>query len=185
MTTDLAGVKLAVGGNEQAEFVSASGGGRMFPDHCLPPRIYRGDGFCRYRTESLRDPLRSDVVGRDQGDKPVDGSTVICPFPDGHGCFGRISVAPMRPYQGPPKLGLTMTSCVSPGRGRPTACIENHEPAWPTTCRLVAAVSIMNGPSPSVLQPPIHSSRMARASSGADTGSLPKPCMTSESVNRP
>ena len=47
-STDLAGVKLAVGGNEQAEFVSASGGGRMSPDHCLPPRIYRGDGFCRF-----------------------------------------------------------------------------------------------------------------------------------------
>jgi len=124
---DVAGVKLTVGGNEQAEFVSASGGGRMSPNDCLPPRMYRGDGFCRYRTESLRDSLRADVVGRDQRDKPFDGSTLVCPFPDGRSCFGRISVAPVRPYQGPSKLGLTMTSCVSPGRGRPAACIENHE----------------------------------------------------------
>lgn len=123
----MAGVKLTVGGNEQAEFVSASGGGRMSPNDCLPPRMYRGDGFCRYRTESFRDSLRADVVGRDQRDKPFDGSTLVCPFPDGRGCFGRISVAPVRPYQGPSKLGLTMTSCVSPGRGRPAACIENHE----------------------------------------------------------
>ena len=118
----MAGVKLTVGGDEQAEFVSASGGGRMSPNDCLPPRMYRGDGFCRYRTESRRDSLRADVVGRDQRDKPFDGSTLVCPFPDDRGCFGRISVAPVRPYQ-----GLTMSSCVSPGRGRPAACIENHE----------------------------------------------------------
>ena len=99
----------------------------MSPNDCPPTRIYRGDGFCRYRTESLRDSLRADVVGRDQRDKPFDGSTLVCPFPDGRGCFGRISVAPVRPYQGPSKLGLTMTSCVSPGRGRPAARIENHE----------------------------------------------------------
>jgi hypothetical protein len=123
----VAGLKLTVGGDEQAEFVSASGGGRMPPNDCLPPRMYRGDGFCRYRTESLRDSLRADVVGRNQRDKPFDGSTLVCPFPDGRGCFGRISVAPVRPYQGPPKLGLTMTSCVSPGRGCPAACIEDHE----------------------------------------------------------
>ena len=94
---DVAGVKLTVGGDEQAEFVSASGGGRMSPNDCLPPGIYRGDGFCRYRTESLRDSLRADVAGRDQRDKPFDGSTLVCPFPDGRGCFGRISVAPVRP----------------------------------------------------------------------------------------
>jgi len=45
------------------------------------------DGFCRYRPESLRDSLRADVVGRDQRDKPLDGSTLVCPFPDGRGCF--------------------------------------------------------------------------------------------------
>jgi hypothetical protein len=118
---------LTVGGDEQAEFVSASGGGRMSPNDRLPSRIKRGDGFCRYRTESLRDLLRADVVGRDQRDKPFDGSTLVCPFPDGRGCFGRISVAPVRPYQSPSKLGLSMTSCVSPRRGRPAACIENHE----------------------------------------------------------
>ena len=106
---------------------SASGSGRMSPNDCLPPRMFRSDGFCRYRTESLRDSLRADVVGRDQRDEPFDGSTLARPFPDGRGCFGRISMAPVRPYQGPSKLGLTMTSCVSPDRGRPAACIENHE----------------------------------------------------------
>jgi hypothetical protein len=116
-----------VGGDEQAEFVSASGGGRMFPNDCPPSRMKRGDGFCRYRTESLRDLLRADVVGRDQRDKPFDGSTLVCPSPDGRGCFGRIAVAPVRPNQSPSKLGLSMTSCASPGRGRPAACIENHE----------------------------------------------------------
>ena len=25
----------------------------MFPNDCLPSRMKRGDGFCRYRTESL------------------------------------------------------------------------------------------------------------------------------------
>jgi hypothetical protein len=123
----VAGVMLTVGREEQAELVSASGGGGLSPNDCLPTRIYRGDGFCRYRTESLRDSLRADVVGRDQRDKPFDGSTFVCPFPDGRGGFGRISVAPVRPYQGPSKLGLTMTSCVSPGRGRPATYIENHE----------------------------------------------------------
>jgi hypothetical protein len=106
---------------------AASGGGRMSPNHCLPPRINRGDGFCRYRTESLRDSLRTDVVGRDQRNEPFDRSTLMCPFPDGRGCFGRISVTPVRPDQGPSKLGLTMTSCGSPGRGHPAACVENHQ----------------------------------------------------------
>src|SRR6266540_3738772 len=55
-----------------------SGGRRMLPDDCLPPRICRADGFCRYGTESLRHPLRADVVGRDQRDEPFDGSTLIC-----------------------------------------------------------------------------------------------------------
>ena len=93
---DVAGLTLTVGGDEQAEFVSASGGGRMFPNDCLPSRMKRGDGFCTYRTESLRDSLRADVVGRNQRDKPFDGSTLVCPLPDGRGCFGRISVAPVR-----------------------------------------------------------------------------------------
>jgi hypothetical protein len=99
----------------------------MSPNDCLPPRMYRGDGFCRYRPESLRDSLRADVAGRDQRDKPFDGSALVCPSPDGRPCFGRVSVAPVGPRQGPSKLGLTMTSCVSPGRGRPVARIENHE----------------------------------------------------------
>jgi hypothetical protein len=99
----------------------------MSPNDCPPPRMCRGDRFCRYRTESLRYLLRADIVGRDQRDKPFDRSTLVRPFPDGRGCFGRISMAPVRPYQGPSKLGLTITSCVSPGRGRPAACIENHE----------------------------------------------------------
>jgi hypothetical protein len=34
---DVAGLKLSVGGDEQAEFVSASGGGRMPPNDRLPP----------------------------------------------------------------------------------------------------------------------------------------------------
>jgi hypothetical protein len=99
----------------------------MPPNDCFPLRMYRGDGFRRYRTESLRHSLRADVVGRNQRDKPFDGSTLVGPFPDRRGCFGRISVAPVRPYQGPAKLGLTMTSCASPGRGCPAACIEDHE----------------------------------------------------------
>src|SRR5919204_5511803 len=99
----------------------------MSPDDRLPLRIQRRDGFCRYRTESLRDALRADVVGRDQRDKPVNGSTLMCPVPDGCGCFGRISAAPVRPYQGPAKLGLSMTSCICPTRGRPAACVEDHE----------------------------------------------------------
>lgn len=100
----------------------------MSPDDCPPPRMCRGDRFCRYRSESRRYSLRADIVGRDQRDEPFDRSTLVRPFPDGRGCLGRISVAPVRPCQGPSKLGLTMTSCVSPGRGRPAAGIENHEP---------------------------------------------------------
>jgi hypothetical protein len=123
----VAGVKLTDGRDGPGGVRSASAGGRMFPNDCPPPRMYRGDRFCRYRAESLRDSLRADVVGRDQRDKPFDRSTLVRPFPDGRGCFGRISMAPVGPYQGPSKLGLTMTSCVSPGRGRPAARIENHE----------------------------------------------------------
>src|SRR5204862_3879025 len=52
---------------------------------------------------------------------------LACPFPDGRGCCGRISMAPLRPYQSPSNFWLTMTPCVSPGRRRPAACIENHE----------------------------------------------------------
>src|SRR5205085_6120851 len=85
---------------------SASGSGRMSPNDCLPPRMFRSDGFCRYRTESLRDSLRADVVGRDQLDEPFDGSTLARPFPDGRGCFGRISMAPVRPYQSPSDFWL-------------------------------------------------------------------------------
>jgi hypothetical protein len=135
----------------------------MFPDDCLPPRIYGDDGFCRYGTEPLRNSLRADVVGRDQRDELFDGSKLMCPFPDCRGCFGRVSVAPVRVQ---PRVSKIM------------------RPAWPNTRRLVAAVSIMNGPSASVLQAAIHSSMMARVCSGAETGSLPKPCMTSGSLNR-
>ena len=100
----------------------------MSPDDCLPSRMHGDDGLCRYGTESLRDSLRADIVGRDQRDEPFDGPTLMCPFPDGRSCFGRVSVAPVRPYQRPPKLGLRMDSCVRPGRGRPAACVEDHEP---------------------------------------------------------
>jgi hypothetical protein len=155
----------------------------MFPDDCLPPRMYRGDGFGRYRTESLRDSLRADVVGRDQRDKPIDGSTFMYPFPDGRGSFGRISVAPVRPYQCPSELGLTMTSCVSPGRGRPATRIENHETRLAN--HLPVGRGLNNERTETVRSPtadPFFDD--ARASSGVETGSLPKPCMTSESVNR-
>src|ERR671935_1571170 len=99
----------------------------MSPDDRLPLRIQRRDSFYRNRTESPRDALRADVVGRDQRNEPVDGSTLMCPVPDGCGCFGRISVAPVRPYQGPAKLGLSMTSCACPSRARPAAFVEDHE----------------------------------------------------------
>ena len=105
----------------------ASGGGRMSPDDRLPPRMQRSDGFSWYRTKSFRDALGADVVGRDQRDQPVDGLRLVCPVSDGCGCFGRISVAPVRPYQGPAKLGLSVTPCACPGRRRPAACIEDHQ----------------------------------------------------------
>src|SRR5436190_11049984 len=91
----------------------------MSPDDRLPPRMQRSDGFSWYRTKSFRDTLGADVVVRDQRDQPVDGSRLVCPVSDGYGCFGRISVAPVRPYQGPAKLGLSVTPCACPGRGRP------------------------------------------------------------------
>src|SRR6476661_10747104 len=104
-------------------------GARMYPDDRRPPRIYWRDGFCLSGTESLRDALGADVVGRDQRDEPVDLWTLICPVANGRGCLGRISVSPVRPRQGPAKLGLSMTSGARPGRGRPVACIEDHEPS--------------------------------------------------------
>jgi hypothetical protein len=103
----------------------------MSPDDRLPFRMQRRDGFCGYRTESFCDALRTDVVGRDQRDQPVDGSGFVCPGPDGCGCFGRISVAPVHAYQGPAELGLSVTSCVCPGRGRPAACVEDHQTGLP------------------------------------------------------
>src|SRR5690349_20772117 len=36
-------------------------------------RVCGRDGLCRSRTESPRDALGADVVGRDQGDEPLDG----------------------------------------------------------------------------------------------------------------
>ena len=72
-----------------------------------------------------------------------------------------------------PKLGLTMTSCVSPGRGRPAARIENDETGLADHL-LVGRCGLNNEVrrrwSPSVLQPPIDSSTMARASSVAEIG---------------
>src|SRR5207302_8662538 len=59
--------------------------------------------------------------------KPFARRALVRPFQDGRGCFGRIAMAPVRPYQGPSKVGLTMSSGVSRGPGRPAACIENHE----------------------------------------------------------
>jgi len=99
----------------------------MSPHDCLSPRICRNDGFCRYGTESLGHSLRADVAGRDQRDELFDGSKLVRPLPDCRDCFGRVSVAPVRPYQGPPELGLGMTSRVAPGRGCPAACVEDHE----------------------------------------------------------
>jgi hypothetical protein len=87
------------------------------------------DGFCRHRTESFRDALGPDVVRRDRGDKPVDLWTLMCPVANGCGCLGRISLSPVCPRQGPAKLGLSMTSCLCPSRGRPVACVEDHEPS--------------------------------------------------------
>src|SRR5437870_2845546 len=116
---------------QEEVYVVLGGSGRMKVDDEIveliewdavrvPPGTWRG-------YEARGASLRADVVGRDQRDKRSAGSTLVCPLPDGGGCFGRVSVAPARPYQGPSKPALTMTSCVSPGRGRPAACIENHE----------------------------------------------------------
>src|SRR4030095_2610765 len=69
------------------------------------------------------------VVGRDQRDEPVDVWTLMCPVANGCGCLGRISVSPVRPRQGPTELGLSMTSCLCPSRGRPVGCVEDHEPS--------------------------------------------------------
>src|SRR5262245_58360736 len=106
---------------------SLSAGRRMFPDDRLAARIGRRYGFCSYRTQSLRDTLRADVVRRNQRDEPIDGSELVGPVPDCCGRFGCVSVAPVRPYQGPAKLGLSMTSCLCPGRGGPAARVEDHE----------------------------------------------------------
>src|SRR5262245_41941617 len=128
----------------------------MSPDDRLPLAIRRRDGFCGYRTESFRDALRADVVGRDQRDEPVDGSRLVGPVPDGCGCFGRIAVAPMRPYQGPAKLGLTMISCLCPSRGRPAARIEDHK-AGLTDDLLVGSRCLENErPKPVVSPTPDH-----------------------------
>ena len=85
----------------------------------------------------------------------------MCPFPDGRGRFGRISAAPVRPHQGPAKLGLTMSSCVRPGRGRPAACIEDHQTGLADNLPVGSRGLDNERPSPSVLQPPIPSSMVA------------------------
>src|SRR5262245_3014723 len=105
----------------------ASVGGWMSPDDGLPPRISGRDGFCRCRTEFLRDALGADVVGRDQRDKPADGPGLTRPVSYRDGRLGCISVSPVRPDHGPAKLGLSMTSCLCPSRGRPAARVEDHE----------------------------------------------------------
>src|SRR5262245_36659043 len=99
----------------------------MSPDDRRPLRICGRDGFRRYRTKPLRDALGPDVAGRDQRDKLVNGSMLMCPVPDSCGCLGRIPVSPVRPYQGPAKLGLSMTLGECPGRGCPAARVEDHE----------------------------------------------------------
>ncbi len=99
----------------------------MSPDDRLRPRISRCHGFCRSRAKSFRHTLRADVVGPDERDKPIDGTALMCPGADGCRGVGRISIAPVRPYQGPAKLGLSMTSRVCQSRGRPAACVEDHE----------------------------------------------------------
>src|SRR5919202_190573 len=111
----------------------------MCPDDRRTLRMCGRDGCCWDRTESFRDALGADVVGRDQRDKPVDVRTLMCPVANGCGCLGRVSVSPVRPRQGPAKLGLSMTSCLCPGRGRPVAGVEDHEPSvadhLPVGCR--------------------------------------------------
>ena len=83
----------------------------MRPDHRLPPRRQRDDGFCRYRTESFRDSLRAGVLGEiSETSRSKDRDS--CAQSDGRGCFGRVSVAPVRPYQGPAELGLSVPSRV-------------------------------------------------------------------------
>src|ERR1041384_2795937 len=99
----------------------------MPPDDRLPARIQRGDGFCRDGAEPLRDSLRAEIVRRDERNEPCDGSMLVRPLPYCRGSFGRVAAAPVRPEQGPPELGLRMTSCVGPGRGRPVARVEDHE----------------------------------------------------------
>jgi len=99
----------------------------MSPDDRLPPRMCGRDGFGRHSAQSFRDALGADVVRRDQRDKPVDVPTLMCPVTNGRGRFGRISVSPVRPHQGPAKLGLGMTSGPFPRRGRPAARVEDHE----------------------------------------------------------
>jgi hypothetical protein len=113
--------------------------GRMPPDDRRPPRICGRNGFSRHRTESLRDALGANVVRRDQRDEPVDLWTPICPVANGCGCLGRISLSPVRPRQGPAKLGLSITSGACPSRRRPVACVKDHEPSLadhlPVGCR--------------------------------------------------
>lgn len=41
--------------------------------------------------------------------------------------LGRISETPMRPYQGPAELGLSVASRACPSRGRPAARVEDHQ----------------------------------------------------------
>ncbi len=110
-----------------AGFASASRSGRMSPDDRFLLRVRRCDGLGRCRAESVRDALRTDVVGRDQRDQQVDGSGLVCPVTDGRGCFSRISEAPVRPYQGPAEFRLSMASRARPSRGRPAARVEDHQ----------------------------------------------------------
>ena len=73
-------MKLTVGGTSTRSSFPRQAAGGCLETTVLPPRIYRGDGFCRYRPESFRESLRADVVGRDQRDKPFDGSTLVGHF---------------------------------------------------------------------------------------------------------
>src|SRR5262245_12130326 len=99
----------------------------MLPDDRLPLGICRRDGSCRYRAEPLRDAPGTDIVGRDQRDKPIDLSTLPSPVSDGCGCFGRVSAPPVLLHQRPTELGLSVTSCVCIRRRRPAARVEDHE----------------------------------------------------------
>jgi hypothetical protein len=112
---------------EPGGLASAPSSGPMSPDDRFLLRVGRCDGLSRCRPESFRDALRADVVGRDQRDQQVDGSGLVCPVTDGCGCFGRISEAPVRPYQGPAEFGLSMPSRACPSRGRPAARVEDHQ----------------------------------------------------------